>query len=509
MDSSSITLTSIDDQKLLELFLDNAELRKQRIFFSRFLGNPMWWVACRTNGKKSAPAILHPKCTTIWADPRLDDWKCKKEILLKIRSKYREPSAFQIECRKHRLVTYCIPLDVEGRRIGILGMSHLRPSLVRKAPLDLLNSMIRTLLVNTIRDYEFKRLSESVRPRAIALSTVHTVHRIINSTLNLGELVDRLAHLTAQVLRAKRCSIFLAELAQSPKLLIEKAKAGYPLKLAKRWRTIKAGERTEGRVFSSAKSVVRKNSICVPLIDEEVIGVISLSGKKDGHTFDAFDLEILTTLSEEAVIAINNAQLYEEQKKVTLGAIHSMAEILGARFAHTRKLPTETFLKIALSIAGQLKLSAEEQQAVHYAALLKDAGKIGMPDEILKKPTKLTGEEYMLMRQHPVKGAMIVQSFENLKPVAPIILYSHEHYDGSGYPHGLKGAEIPMGARILGVVNAFDALIAGRPYKTRATLMEAIQELKHHKGTQFDPRVVDALEHVTSKPPLSKLLGGI
>ena len=164
-------------------------------------------------------------------------------------------------------------------------------------------------------------------------------------------------------------------------------------------------------------------------------------------------------------------------------------------------------LKIALAVADELKLSEEEKQAVHYATLLKDAGKIGLPDEIFHKPAKLTGEEYQLMRQHPVKGAMMIQSFESLKPVAPIILYSHEHHDGSGYPHGLKGNEIPTGSKILAVVNAFDALIAGRPYKARSTLKEALAELKRHKGTQFDPQVVDAFERMIARPAIAKLLG--
>jgi len=290
--------------------------------------------------------------------------------------------------------------------------------------------------------------------------------------------------------------------------LVEIAKTGYPSHLKKR-RVLKTSQAVEDRVFLNAKNILRKKMICVPLIDEDVIGVISLSGKKDGLSFDSFDQEILMTLAEEAVIAIKNAQLYEEQKKVTLGAIQSMAAILSARFTGTRKLSTDTFLQITLFIADRLKLSEEEKQGVHYATLLKDAGKIGLPDEIFKKPTKLTGDEYRLMRQHPIKGAMIIQSFESLKPVAPIILYSHEHFDGSGYPHGLKGDEIPTGARILAVVNAFDALTAGRPYRTRATLKEAIIELRLHKGTQFDPKVVEAFEHVISRPPLAKKLSGI
>lgn len=504
---NKVLISPLDEKKLLEHLLDNHELRRQRILFNRFLGNPIWWVACRQNGR--GKLAMHSKCAHIWSDPRAESLSCKKQILSALARHLKNPSPFQVECRKHRLATYCIPLIVQNTRLGVLCMSHIRPAMLRKAPVDLLNSTIRLLLTNIVREYELKRLSESVRPRAIALSTVHTVHRIINSTLNLDELVTRLAHLTAQVLRAKTCAIFLYNRAKVPHLLVERARAGGPAKPAKRKRALRAGEGIEGRVFHTAKHVIRKNLICVPLIDEDVIGVISLNDKKEGASFDIFDQEILTTLAEEAVIAIKNAQLYEEQKKVTLGAIQSLAAILGARFAHTRRLTSDSLLKITLAIADYLKLSEEEKQAIHYATLLKDAGKIGLPDEIFRKPSKLTGEEYQMVRQHPVKGAMIVQSFESLKPVAPIILYSHENFDGTGYPQGLKGNAIPMGARILSVVNAFDALVAGRPYKTRATLIEAMHELRQHRGTQFDPRVIEAFEHVIARPPIAKLLTGI
>jgi len=501
-----IILTPPDERKILELFLDHPELRRQRILFNRFWPNSIWWVAHKPNGKLEAK--IHPKCVQIWSDPRLESLSCKRRLLSKIASRLKEASPYNLNCT-HGMPTFCMPLDVNGKKIGVLCVAHIRPGLIKKAPTDLFVSVISTIVSAAAREFELRRLTESIRPRAIALSTVHTVHRIINSTLNLDELVNRLAHLTAQVLRARTCAIFLLNTNANTKYngsLVERARAPKATKM----RVMKpSGDSLESRVFHTAKNVIRRNVICVPLIGEEVIGVISLTDKKENGRFDAFDQEILTTLAEEAVIAIKNAQLYEEQKRVTLGAIQSLAAILGARFAHTRKLSSDLLLKITLAVTEELHLSEEEKQAVHYATLLKDAGKIGLPDEIFQKPTKLTGQEYQLVRQHPVKGAMIVQSFESLKPVAPIILYSHEHYDGSGYPQGLKGHAIPIGGRILGVVNAFDALIAGRPYKTRATLKEAVEELRRHRGSQFDPKVVDAFVVVLSKPVIARLLADV
>src|SRR3989338_1494073 len=159
----------------------------------------------------------------------------------------------------------------------------------------------------------------------------------------------------------------------------------------------------------------------------------------------------------------------------------------------------EAFLKLALKVAQEMRLSEEETQALHYATLLKDTAKIGIPEEILKKPTKLTGEEYRMIREHPIKGAKIVQSFESLKNVVPMILYSREKFDGTGYPEGLKGDKIPIGARVLSVINAFEAIIMGRPYRNRATLKEALDEIMKNSGTQFDPKVVEVFIHVVQK----------
>lgn len=365
---------------------------------------------------------------------------------------------------------------------------------------------LRLALENFLKTEELNRLSATIRPRAIALSTVHTVHRIINSTLNLDELVSRLAYLTAQVLRVNRCSIYLLDKSNKKNnCLVCKALVGYPKKDGLE-RTIPVGSRLEGRVAKSAEIQLRKKMLCIPLIDEDVIGVVTVSGKKDKTAFNQFDLEILTTLAEEAVIAIKNAQLYEEQRRVTLSTIQSLAGILGSRSPHQSVMSPETFAHIALSTAEVLGLADDQKQALHYAALLKETTKIGIPEEILRKPSKLTREEFWALRSHPAHGAKIVLKFENLKTVAPIILYSREKYDGTGYPEGLAGEAIPIGARILSVMNAFEAIVIGRPYRGQLNQVEAFAELERNSGSQFDPRVVEAFIRVVKKEGLYKRL---
>lgn len=486
--------------------------RKMRNSFDALLGHPIWWISYKINGN---PRSLHQCIESsyeIWNDPRVRKFRHAGQLFaaLKKKSKLTQPYSLNAPAG---MPTYCIPLVSGGRMVGIFGLTGIRKD-ASQSVLNLLANHVQLLMESCSKTEELKRLSATIRPRAIALSTVHTVHRIINSTLNLDELVSRLAHLTAQVLRVNRCAIYLVDKSskdnllssksrpKKPKSLTCKAMVGYPKK-AEAQKRVHIGKGIEGRVAKTAEIVLRKKFICIPLIDEDVVGVLTVSYKKDSREFNYFDLEILTTLAEEAVIAIKNAQLYEEQRRVTLGTIQSLAVILGTRVPHPG-VPPEALLQLALKVARDLRLNEEETQALHYATLLKETAKVGIPEEILKKPTKLTGKEYTVLREHPIKGAKIVQSFESLRPVAPIILYSREKYDGTGYPEGLKGETIPVGARILSVINAFEAIITGRPYRDQSSLTEALKEIVKNSGTQFDPKVVEAFTKIVEKEGFKK-----
>ena len=117
----------------------------------------------------------------------------------------------------------------------------------------------------------------------------------------------------------------------------------------------------------------------------------------------------------------------------------------------------------------------------------------------MTKTTKLTEEEFDVIKKHPVKGEQILRSLQVLRPTIPIIMYHHEKYDGTGYPSRLKGRKIPLGARIMSVADAFEAMVYGRPYRQRMNIDSAIKEIKKQGGTQFDPKVVEALLKVIKK----------
>lgn len=154
---------------------------------------------------------------------------------------------------------------------------------------------------------------------------------------------------------------------------------------------------------------------------------------------------------------------------------------------------SERVADLSLQLSRQLRLPKEEQERIHIGAHLHDIGKIGIPDAILNKPGKLTDSEFSQMRKHPVIGCYIISKVRVFKPVNDIVRHHHERFDGRGYPDGLKGDDISIGARIVAVADSFDAMISERPYRLARSLDDVLIEIQKCKGSQFDPQVVAAL----------------
>ena len=179
-----------------------------------------------------------------------------------------------------------------------------------------------------------------------------------------------------------------------------------------------------------------------------------------------------------------------KDKKTVTEFVHALAKAVKAKDKYTEK-HSELMSKIAVELARCLKLSEEEVETVRLGAMLHDLGKIGINESILLKPGKLTKEEYELVKQHPQIGAEIVRTVHALKDAIPLILYHHERYNGSGYLKGLKGEEIPVGARIIGIADVYHALRSDRPYRKAYSKEKAIEIIKKGAGNQFDPKIVD------------------
>jgi len=169
----------------------------------------------------------------------------------------------------------------------------------------------------------------------------------------------------------------------------------------------------------------------------------------------------------------------------------ALANAIEAKDSYTRG-HSERLAKLAGACAERMGLSRDEAAAVRLGAILHDVGKIGIPDRILRQSMALTEDEMAWMRRHPQIGADIIGPVEGLHHVAPLIRHHHEKFDGTGYPKGLKGEDIPLGSRIISVADAFEAMVADRIYRPSLGLNKALEEIKTGRGSHFDPRVVDA-----------------
>jgi len=182
---------------------------------------------------------------------------------------------------------------------------------------------------------------------------------------------------------------------------------------------------------------------------------------------------------------------YKELEDLFIKLIRVMINSLDAKSPWT-KGHSERVSLYAEKIAQEMNFETDEIKNIRLAGLLHDIGKIGTFDYLLDKPGKLTPEEFEIVKKHPAQGAAILIEIKQLNDIIPMVKYHHEKIDGTGYPFRLKGEEIPIGARILHVADSYDSMTSDRPYRPAPSLEYALSELHKHKGTQFDPRVVEA-----------------
>jgi response regulator RpfG family c-di-GMP phosphodiesterase len=201
----------------------------------------------------------------------------------------------------------------------------------------------------------------------------------------------------------------------------------------------------------------------------------------------------LEELVEQRTQELNHAlDSLEDAYRSTLKALTAALETRDAEtHGHSERVVT-----FSLRLGRELRLDKEQLRSLEFGSLLHDIGKIGVPDAILRKPAKLTDEEWVKMREHPVHGQAILREIEFLAGAACVVGQHHEKWDGSGYPRGLRGEEIDLNARIFAVADAFDAMISDRVYRAGRSYEEAAEELERFAGRQFDPNVVAAFHRV-------------
>jgi putative nucleotidyltransferase with HDIG domain len=245
----------------------------------------------------------------------------------------------------------------------------------------------------------------------------------------------------------------------------------------------------------------------VPLVVErETVGILFLAHPSD-PTCDVLTPDVayeLDLVADQLGNAIHRNQLNERLSNLSIETVLALSRTLDARDSHSGS-HGKRMAGLSEQMAMKYHLSVRETRELCWAALLHDIGKIGVEDQILYKAGPLTEREWEVMKAHPEIGAQMIRGLSGMENIASLILSHHERLDGSGYPRGLRGEEIPLGARIIAVVDSYSAMTEGRPYRRAKTHNEAIGELLDLAGTQYDSEVVRTFISLFEKAPLELL----
>jgi putative two-component system response regulator len=208
-------------------------------------------------------------------------------------------------------------------------------------------------------------------------------------------------------------------------------------------------------------------------------------------------------LSDHFVILLKEKERLDVERKMMLASITSLIAALEARDPYTRG-HSEAVAMIVAEMGAHMNGDPEEMDGLKIAGKLHDLGKIGVPDSILLKPGRLSDEELAIIKEHPVIGASILSSIPSLKPLLPVILHHHERFDGKGYPHGLKGKQINLWARMTAVADTYHALTSDRPYRQGMSHERAVSIIEEVRGTQLCPDCVDVFKGLVDDCPKGK-----
>lgn len=234
-------------------------------------------------------------------------------------------------------------------------------------------------------------------------------------------------------------------------------------------------------------------------LDSETIGllVVGQTNEHKGQAGLEGKIRLISFLAEQSAAALYRVSLSRRLRENQLETVVALAKALEARDPHTAG-HGERMTEMSVKLSALLDVPPIDHEIIGWAALLHDIGKIGISDEILRKNGPLTPGEWTMMKRHPRIGAEIVMNVSNLAGVADLIHAHHERFDGQGYPRGLAGASIPLGARIIAVADTYSAMTDGRVYRPRCTHDEALAELKRCAGRQYDPKIVDLFLRIYS-----------
>jgi len=390
------------------------------------------------------------------------------------------------------------------------------------------DNVLHKYLTKPVSDFEdlvftLKRLLNEFHLRNTVDAQQHVILNLyqfsdsLNSLNSLEEILEHIVSFTRESLDCERISILLLE----EGMLSMKAGVGIPKDIAERIR-IPLGENIAGRVLKNREAMLVKDIdeiswmknkinaefksfISAPVICAELrsfdvpLGVINVTNKTGNESFSEQDLQTLSFIANTASVAINNHQNRQMLEQSYFDTVTALIMSLEARDEYTKGHSVRV-TEHSVGIALHLQLEEGVIKTIKDAAILHDIGKIGVRDNVLLKPGRLTPEEFSEIKKHSEISGTIVKSISSLQEVGTIASQHHERYDGKGYPDGLKDEEIHIGARIMAVADTYDAMTSNRPYRKALDPDYAIKEIMNESGAQFDPQCVEAfIQYISEK----------
>ena len=404
-----------------------------------------------------------------------------------------------------------VPLSASRGVIGVINAESVELDAFAESDLRLL-STIAGQIGNAI---EKLRLYESEKLQRDQAETLQEVAAILGGAPDLSHVTDLILDELNRVVPFESASLqlidgedlvvtgvagHLPESVVGFRLKIKEDKIAHPILFEKR--TVRYEDVTDIPDWLTGPGTDKvKSWIGAPLVAHgKCIGVLTIDGYSRSQ-FGEEDARLVSSFAIHAAIAVETSRLFQEIEESYSQTVSALANAIDVRDSYT-KGHSQRLAELAIRTGRELKCDRRAVDDIYWAALLHDIGKIGVPDHILRKPAKLTDEEFAIIKEHPEIGETIIKPITKLAHLGPVIRAHQERFDGKGYPDQLKGHEIPLAARIISVADAYVAMTDERVYHEAMSKKEAISEIKRCTGTQFDPHVVDAFLKVVRRNSL-------
>ncbi|MCP4653514.1 MAG: HD domain-containing protein [Candidatus Omnitrophica bacterium] len=332
-------------------------------------------------------------------------------------------------------------------------------------------------------------------------SAFHTIYRLTTSSSSIRNFSIGVCKVYKSVLNADEVTMVCTHVDSYPFLRIS---------LKDKHLSVKKGgvsilTQKEREMLNQERDATSKKTLVHAFVFSSTLGIIHIKRKPEKEVFTDIEKKYFRSLCESVSIGLKIFHQYKEENKTVINYIKSLTNLLG-QYDTTSSLHVKSLSRLIKAVGKELRLTEIELRSLEYASLLHDAGKIQLPTDILTKQKRLTNEEFKLIMKHPRKGVELIKNLDFLKPAIPIILHHHERYDGKGYPSKLKKDQIPIGSKILAVLDAFDAMFFGRPYRKKKQLESIKKELKKEIGKQFDPKVIECFLKILDKKNIRRFL---